>query len=274
MLISLVFQAVNKASSSIIKIGQDVAKLGMISSVLSAPGMKQGFSVFAGGFDLASLAATKAMQTIESQVNKAQSLQQQFVGNSASLSAQTARSFDESYDVIAAISNKITEIAAPLPGETQKYKDIGNVLQASIIRGYVDKKGNVDFAGFGQAVTELSTNYGALSMGKGMGSQNATLFLQRALNGSSFAELNQLEFGEKSPEVLNAIKNELKKLGYTELKSISGLAKRAELLGRATRPFVSEEFIEKSSNTIDVAACNHKSSGSQTRNFLAQINCN
>ena len=251
MLISLVFQAVNKASSSIIKIGQDVAKLGMVSSVLSAPGMKQGFGVFADGFGLASLAATKAMQTIESQVNKAQSLQQQFVGNASSLSAQTARSFDESYGVIAEISNKITEISAPLPGETQKYKDIGNTLQASIIRGYVDKKGNVDFAGFGQAVTELSTNYGALSMGKGMGSQNATLFLQRALNGSSFAELNQLEFGEKSPEVINAIKSELKKLGYTELKSISGLAKRAELLGRATRPFVSEEFIEKSSNTIE-----------------------
>jgi hypothetical protein len=167
------------------------------------------------------------------------------------LSAQTARSFDESYGVIAGISNKITELAAPLPGETQKYKDIGNVLQAAIIRGYVDKKGNVDFAGFGNAVTDLSINYGALAMGKGMSVPNATLFLQRALNGSSFAELNQLEFGEKSPEVINAIKNELKKLGHTELKSIRGLAKRAELLSRATRPFVSEEFIERSANTIE-----------------------
>jgi hypothetical protein len=251
MLISLVFQAVNKASSEIVKIGQDVARLGAVSSVLSAPGMKQGFAVFADGFSLASLAATKAMQTIEQQIGKAQSLQQQFVGNAASLSAQTARSFDESYGVIAEISNKITEISAPLPGETQKYKDIGNILQASLIRGYVDKKGNVDFAGFGQAVTGLSTNYGALALGKGMGSQNATLFLQRALNGSSFAELNQLEFGEKSPEVINAIKNELKKMGYTELKSIQGLAKRASLLERATKPFISDEFIEKSSSTIE-----------------------
>lgn len=209
------------------------------------------FGAAVTGFGLITSAAQQGLNAIEGQFGKARELQQTFVGNASSLAAQTGRSFDESNSVITAISTEITNQAAALPGLTQNYKDLSNTLQGILIRGFVDKKGNVDFAGFGKSVEGLSLNYEALSAGKNVNTGATQGFLQRALAGGSIAELSQLEFGIRSPEVIQALKTELKKQGLTELSQVRGLAQKSNILVGAAAPFISDDFKSRSANTVE-----------------------
>ncbi|NJR38523.1 MAG: hypothetical protein HC781_06350 [Leptolyngbyaceae cyanobacterium CSU_1_4] len=252
-LLSLVIQAIDKASGVVNKIQGAIGGLG--GSAKQAEGQAGGLSnAISFGMVKAQAAIAITQQgyaQLQGMIAESSNLQLQNMTAASTFAAMTGKSFDEAGGFIDRLNNRLAKSAAALPGATQDYATLARTIQDNVLDAFKGADGKLsDMKGFEDVLAGISESYGVLAAGSGVDIGNTGLGLSKALGGASIAELRQIQIFEQNPAVLNFLDERLKALGAKTLKDLD-IKTRVALVKQAGDKFVTQEFKTRAAETVD-----------------------
>ena len=231
--------AANKSISKAI-LATDFIKFGLKKAVEGALGTLPGqvSQVIAG--------------TLSGGSNLGQGIQLQLETNTAvsTLAALTNLDIGGAADQIDALNKRLAASAAALPGETQEYKNLANVLSDNLIGAFKGIDGTLDTSGYIDSLSSLSESFGAITASTTKDTGNTALALTRALGGATESQLRQFAFFEQAPTALSAISSKLAQTGVESLADLT-IEGRVKLLEAVGNTLITDDFKKLAENSVD-----------------------
>ena len=183
---------------------------------------------------------------VGNKLRESMSIQQQNISTAGTLMQMTGMSFNEAGQFIDDFSEKMSKVAATLPGSTSQYVAMGKGIMDNLLPAFKSLNGELDLEGYKEALEVITQGSTFLAAANGVDVNLARLGVSKFLGGSSLSELQRLKFFEANPALLSRIEEEAGKLG----KDLSKLTARdrADLLRTVLE--LPEEVIKASSNSI------------------------
>lgn len=242
--------------ANIIKIfleGQDAVSpkiAGIRQNVLGLSSSVSGVGLAVAGWSTAFSAAGNLLGKISGSFKDAVRAQGDQITTAGTFAAVTGKSFGDSLKFVRDFNKELTIVANDLPGTAQDYKTIANAISDNLVGAFKDAKGNLDIKPFKQALTDISSSFGALSVSSGVDSFSTSDAVARLLDGQVGAL--KLIFFDKNPVVRNLLTQELQKQG----KQISDWAaldikQRAKILQTVSKQTLTPDLVKASSVTIE-----------------------
>lgn len=190
--------------------------------------------------------ASNAVKGLVGGLNDAADVSLSNVGTAGDLAKLTGQSFSESSEDIANFTNRMSKLAADLPGNTSDFVSLGVGISDNLVPAFKDLNGAFDEATFDKFRDSLATAGAIRAEFAGISNQDASLAISKLLGGASVSELRQLKFFEANPAVMAFIEKGLEDTG----RDIKDLSKRELVELADTALGVSDEVIEASRSSL------------------------
>lgn len=205
------------------------------------------------GANLMTSAITKGLQGLGSlmgevgaKLKESMNIQQQNISTAGTLMKLIGLDFNEATGFIDGFSDKMSKVAASLPGATSDYVNLGKGIMDNLVPAFKALDGSFDREGYSEALNSISKDAGFLAATSGVNTSLAGLGISKFLGGVSTASLQQLKFFEANPAILSFIEKEAQKLGK-EIKDLTA-NERVKVLQAALK--VPDEVIKASTTSI------------------------
>ena len=169
------------------------------------------------------------------------------IGTAGDFARLTGKSFADSQDQIDGFGERMSKVAADLPGQNDLYKQIGLGITDNLVPAFQDAQGALNDIEFNKTLDNITTSAGFRAAQAGLEAKDAALAISKALSGKSMAELSTLQFFEASPAALAFMEKEAAKIGK-DLKDMTA-RQRADVVQAALQ--VSPEVIAAAQNSVD-----------------------
>lgn len=250
--IDLIFQATDKASGTANKIGNAVD--GINSKASASVGKAAALGVaFAGAFaavQVAASLASNAIGFIGTRITEASSANQSLISTTGTLSSVLDIPFKQAGMFVDQMNDSIFKATNVLPGATEEYIKLGNSIIDNLIPAAKSAEGILDPKKLIAITTAMSQNFGLIGKSSGVGQQDVTKGLGRAIGGGSLKELEDLMLFTENPALLNKLKEQLTKRGVSELKDLDQKA-RIDILNLVGGSLISPETKAALVDTLD-----------------------
>jgi hypothetical protein len=199
-------------------------------------------SVFSGAID----AIGSGIGALTSKFNEAATIETGMISTTGTIMKLMGSSYKEAGNFVDAFNDKMSIVAAALPGATGDYVALGNGIMDNLIPAFKGLDGVLDKGAYNKTLESLTKNAGFLAVTSGTDIKLATQSLSKLLAGSSFDSLKNLKFFEANPAVLGFVESEANKLG----KKFQDMTarERAEVIDRALT--IPDEVIKASTQSI------------------------
>ena len=253
-LLSLIIQAVDKASGTIGKVGSGLRGLGGDAKTAQA-----GTSGLSDSIAFGMVKAQAAIALVQVGVGKLQGmLQEASTIELENLSTATGLEemigdFGKATEFVDGLNTALAKSAAALPGATAEYASLARTITDDVAVAFKDANGKInDMPGFQKTVESMATSYSAMAATTpGVSNQDMQNFMIKALGGtSSQAELNQLDALQKNAPLRTRLEAAMEKEGVTDLKELDA-DKRIKLMEEVGRKVITPQFLAQSQNTVE-----------------------
>lgn len=225
----------------------------LTGSLGSATGMAATFGSALAGVGLAAittgaLAAAGAVWKLNGAMESAGKFQTRTIMTSSDIASQLAVPIEEATKRVENMQQRLAKSAANLPGVTQDYVDLFNVLggtSATVFKGRPDE--------WAKQTEDMVTRIGVLAAGSGVDGQQAGSVIGRAISGAAgFGELATNDIIQKNTLFRQAILDNLTKLGKSQddWKELTS-DQRFKVLQEALKVATPDSLINKFNGTYE-----------------------
>lgn len=177
-------------------------------------------SAITGGVGAGLSAVQNLVGGVTNAIGTAANSQQELLAATASFSAISGRSFQESSRFINEFETSLARSVASLPGATSGYIQLSRSIADELIPAFTNLRGELDEQGLSRALSSISANAGLLGSAAGLQGSDSALAIQRAIGGASTAELRQLAFFERNPALLRELEESLAEAGAKSFREL------------------------------------------------------
>jgi hypothetical protein len=145
------------------------------------------------------------------------------------------------------LNKELANLAASLPGTTQGYINLANVIQNDVARGMKNPQGALNVEGWKQATSDITSMF--MVMGEGLDEGLIIKGVQKLVSGAaSLKELKVLALFEQNPAILKELEKAEKAIGkswkeFTQTERIQTLQNLKEV-------FLSQDMIDALTNEM------------------------
>lgn len=230
------------------RIGDNVSS-GMATATTAVDGFASKMAGLGVGLAVAGTAALAAgFWKLNDAMSQAGAFQTRSLMTSSDIAYQLGVSFDVAGNQVEKMQMKLSKAAANLPGVTQDYVDLFNILGGTTASVF---KGNTE--GWATNTEDMVKRLGVLAAGSGIAGSQAGGVISRAIAGSAgFGELAQNDIIQKNSLFRQAILDGIKRLGveqdkWKELTS----DQRFKIINDALKVATPDSLIEKFNGTYE-----------------------
>lgn len=195
-----------------------------------------------------------AENNLTAQVQKGISAEQEAIGGASAIQAKGGLTFEQGRATFESTRRELAKLAATLPGTTEQYLSIYAGIQDELVESFrgIDRKLDpAELKNFQKNAIEISKDAGILSSAAGLNPNFARMGLARALNGTtSFAQLQQLQYFQDQPYIVDEMRRLAKLKGASELSELDAQS-RSLVVQQAQAKFVTPERVEAAKASLD-----------------------
>ncbi|BAY78734.1 hypothetical protein NIES25_52110 [Nostoc linckia NIES-25] len=175
------------------------------------------------------------------------SIQLENISVAGNIMKLTGQNYAQATEFIDEFSNKMSVIAAALPGQTSDYVDFGKAIADDVIPAIDKINGVIDTKKLQSELQDVSKLGTLLAQSAGVQSTNAAQALSKYLGGTaSKGELSQLDFFQKNTTFRNSLFQEIEKLGK-DVKELT-VQQRLEIFKKAAA--IPQEVLDAQSKSL------------------------
>jgi hypothetical protein len=251
--LSLVVQAIDRASGVLGKIGGSIRGLGKEANdaIAKTENLSNAIAWGMAKSQLAISGVTQAYNKMTSAFQEASAIELENLSTAGGLEEMLG-GFDKAAQFVDSINGSLAKSAAALPGATKDYTAIARTISDDVAAAFKGADGKIaDKDKFQKTLESISTSYAAMAATNNISAGNMQLFMMKALGGTaSQAELMQIDALQKNPQLRTKLEEAMKAEGVKALKDLS-TEKRIKLIEEVGRKVITPEFLKRSQDTVE-----------------------
>ncbi|PHJ55790.1 hypothetical protein VF14_31850 [Nostoc linckia z18] len=199
------------------------------------------------GIEAGISAITGLVGKLSDGLSKSIAIQSENISVAGNIMKLTGQNYAQATEFIDEFSNKMSVIAAALPGQTSDYVDFGKAIADDVIPALKGVNGAVDIKKLQSELQDVSKLGTLLAQSANVKSTDAAMALSKFLGGtSSKGELSQLDFFQKNTTFRNSLFQEIEKLGK-DVKQLT-VEQRLEIFKKAAA--IPQEVLDAQSKSL------------------------
>jgi hypothetical protein len=199
------------------------------------------------GLEIGISAITGLVGKLADGLSKSIAIQSENISVAGNIMKLTGQSYAQATEFIDEFSNKMSVVAAALPGQTSDYVDFGKAIADDVIPALKGVNGAVNIKQLQSELQEVSKLGTLLAQSANVKSTDAAMALSKFLGGTaSKGELSQLDFFQKNTTFRNSLFQEIEKLGK-DVKELT-VQQRLEIFKKAAS--IPQEVLDAQSKSL------------------------
>ncbi|MBD2409503.1 hypothetical protein FACHB389_10670 [Nostoc calcicola FACHB-389] len=199
------------------------------------------------GLEVGISAITGFVGKLTDGLKNAASIQSENISVAGNIMKLTGQNYAQATEFIDEFSNKMSVVAAALPGQTSDYVDFGKAIADDVIPALKGVNGVIDTKKLQSELQDVSKLGTLLAQSANVQSTDAAQALSKYLGGTaSKGELSQLDFFQKNTTFRNSLFQEIEKLGK-DVKELT-VQQRLEIFKKAAA--IPQEVLNAQSKSL------------------------